>query len=148
MLFLWQNSDRIERVGHLFHTLSFFNLHFESYSLHINRTQDNVNKHPPVRDRFLKKRNDLAITCLICSFNWSYFSPLLQLVKSIRDVGWGLFKIFVSYKADWANKIVVHVDRFSPSTKRRQGCKEKTPCNVKWTRMGISNLWYTSRLRS
>lgn len=48
-----------------------------------------------------------------------------KLAKSIQDVGWGTFKTFVSYKAEWANKTVVFVDQFFPSSKLCNGCKEK-----------------------
>ena len=48
-----------------------------------------------------------------------------RLAKSIQDVGWGTFKTFVNYKAQWANKTVVFVDRFYPSSKLCHGCKEK-----------------------
>lgn len=48
-----------------------------------------------------------------------------KLAKSIQDVGWGYFKQFVTYKAEWANKRVVLINRFFPSSKRCHGCKEK-----------------------
>lgn len=48
-----------------------------------------------------------------------------RLAKSIQDVGWGTFKTFVTYKADWDNKTVVLVDKFFPSSKLCYGCKEK-----------------------
>lgn len=48
-----------------------------------------------------------------------------KLSRSIADVGWGRFKTFVSYKAEWENKKVVLIDRFFPSTKECNGCKEK-----------------------
>jgi putative transposase len=48
-----------------------------------------------------------------------------RLSRSIADVGWGIFKTFVSYKAEWANKRVVLVNRFFASSKICHGCKEK-----------------------
>lgn len=48
-----------------------------------------------------------------------------KLARSIQDVSWGLFKTFVTYKADWNNKHVVFVDRFYPSSKLCSGCHEK-----------------------
>ncbi len=48
-----------------------------------------------------------------------------RLSRSIADVGWGKFKTFVTYKAEWENKKVVIIDRFFPSTKECNGCKEK-----------------------
>lgn len=48
-----------------------------------------------------------------------------RLARSIADVGWGMFKTFITYKANWANKYVVLVDTFFPSSKMCHGCKEK-----------------------
>ncbi|HDR8085992.1 RNA-guided endonuclease TnpB family protein [Bacillus cereus] len=48
-----------------------------------------------------------------------------KLAKSIQDVGWGMFKTFVTYKAEWVNKHVVLVDTFFPSSKLCNGCKTK-----------------------
>jgi putative transposase len=48
-----------------------------------------------------------------------------KLAKSVQDVGWGLFKTFLSYKAEWDYKDVVFVDRFFPSSKNCNGCKSK-----------------------
>lgn len=48
-----------------------------------------------------------------------------KLARNIADVGWGMFKTFVSYKAMWANKTVVLVDRFFPSSRLCNGCHKK-----------------------
>ncbi|MDR7002409.1 RNA-guided endonuclease TnpB family protein [Neobacillus niacini] len=48
-----------------------------------------------------------------------------KLSRSIADVSWSMFKTFVSYKADWANKKVIPVDRFFASSKQCNGCHEK-----------------------
>lgn len=48
-----------------------------------------------------------------------------KLSKSIQDVGWGLFKTFLTYKAEWENKHLVLVDTFFPSSKLCFGCGEK-----------------------
>jgi len=48
-----------------------------------------------------------------------------KLSKSIQDVGWGMFKTFVKYKAEWSNKYVVLVDKFFPSSKLCGGCNTK-----------------------
>jgi len=50
-----------------------------------------------------------------------------KLARSIADVGWGMFKTFVSYKANWANKLLILIDRFFPSSKQCNGCKETNP---------------------
>jgi putative transposase len=48
-----------------------------------------------------------------------------RLARSIADVSWSMFKTFVSYKANWANKTVVLVDRFFASTQLCNGCHTK-----------------------
>jgi putative transposase len=48
-----------------------------------------------------------------------------KLARSIADVSWSMFKTFISYKVDWANKKVVFIDRFFASSKQCSGCKEK-----------------------
>ena len=47
-----------------------------------------------------------------------------RLAKSIQDVGWGMFRTFISYKCDWANKKYVAINRFYPSSKLCGGCEE------------------------
>ena len=44
------------------------------------------------------------------------------LSKSISDVGWGIFKLQLQYKAESAGTIIVNVDRFYPSTKTCSNC--------------------------
>jgi putative transposase len=48
-----------------------------------------------------------------------------KLARSIADVSWGMFKTFLTYKASWANKKVIFVDRFFPSSKLCHGCHTK-----------------------
>jgi putative transposase len=48
-----------------------------------------------------------------------------RLARSISDVSWSMFKTFVTYKAKWANKTVVLVDRFFASSKLCNGCNTK-----------------------
>jgi putative transposase len=48
-----------------------------------------------------------------------------RLARSIADVSWSMFQTIVSYKAMWANKTVVLVDRFFASTKLCNGCHTK-----------------------
>lgn len=50
-----------------------------------------------------------------------------RLSKAISDVGWGLFKIFLKYKARWKEKTLVFINRFYPSTKLCYCCNEKNP---------------------
>lgn len=48
-----------------------------------------------------------------------------KLARSIADVGWGMFKTFIKYKASCANKTVVLVDKLFPSSKLCNGCHTK-----------------------
>lgn len=50
-----------------------------------------------------------------------------KLSKSINDCGWGMFKQFVTYKADWYDRQVVFIDRFYPSSKMCSHCHEVNP---------------------
>jgi putative transposase len=50
-----------------------------------------------------------------------------KLAKSIHDCGWGMFKQFVTYKADWYGRQVVFIDRFYPSSKLCSDCHEVNP---------------------
>jgi putative transposase len=43
----------------------------------------------------------------------------------MEDVSWNMLKTFISYKAAWDHKKVVIIDRFFPSSKVCNGCKEK-----------------------
>lgn len=45
-----------------------------------------------------------------------------KLARSISDAGWGMFKTFVEYKADWRGKNVVMIGRFEPSSKLHNTC--------------------------
>jgi putative transposase len=45
-----------------------------------------------------------------------------KLAKSISDAGWGQFCTMLNYKAQWAGKTYVEVDRFYPSSKTCNNC--------------------------
>jgi putative transposase len=45
-----------------------------------------------------------------------------KLSKSISDVGWGQFLTMLKYKAEWAGKTYIEVDRFFPSSKTCNHC--------------------------
>ena len=59
------------------------------------------------------------------------------LAKSISDVAWGELVRQLRYKAEWAGRTLVEVDRFYPSSKRCHGCGhivEQLPLDVRvWT---------------
>ena len=57
-----------------------------------------------------------------------------KLAKSIADTSWGEFTRQLAYKADWAGRMYVEIDRFFPSSKRCSCCgfvKDKLPLNVR-----------------
>jgi putative transposase len=45
-----------------------------------------------------------------------------NLAKSISDMGWGQFCTMLKYKAEWAGKTYIEVDRFFPSSKTCNHC--------------------------
>ena len=45
-----------------------------------------------------------------------------KLAKSIGDVSWGKFIDTLTYKAEWNDKEVIHIDRFFPSSKTCHKC--------------------------
>lgn len=45
-----------------------------------------------------------------------------RLSKSVHDAGWGEFGRQLAYKAEWAGRQLVAIDRFAPSTRQCSGC--------------------------
>ena len=45
-----------------------------------------------------------------------------KLAKAISDVSWGKFIDTLTYKAEWNDKEVIHIDRFFPSSKACSSC--------------------------
>ena len=45
-----------------------------------------------------------------------------KLARSISDAGWGMFRQFATYKADWQGKSVLAIGRFEPSSKLHNTC--------------------------
>jgi putative transposase len=57
-----------------------------------------------------------------------------SLAKAISDVGWGELVRQLDYKAEWAGRQFVQIDRWYPSSKRCHGCGfvvESLPLNVR-----------------
>ncbi|MBO9484886.1 RNA-guided endonuclease TnpB family protein, partial [Salinisphaera sp. G21_0] len=57
-----------------------------------------------------------------------------KLAKHIADANWGEFVRQLQYKAEWAERQVVQIDRFFPSSKRCSGCgfvHESLPLSVR-----------------
>jgi len=48
-----------------------------------------------------------------------------KLAKSISDAGWGQFCTMLKYKAEWAGKVYIEVDRFFPSSKICSHCSHQ-----------------------
>ena len=85
--------------------------------------------HLPMRPDFLHKMSRKLVNenqvIVLEDLNVKGMIKNRRLAKSIQDVGWGYFKTYVQYKADWESKTVVFVNRFFPSSKLCNGCKEK-----------------------
>lgn len=60
-----------------------------------------------------------------------------KLASAISDVGWGMFRTFIQYKADWKGKNVLLVGKFCPSSKTCNVCgninKSLTLAEREWT---------------
>ncbi|KEQ15742.1 hypothetical protein GZ77_04115 [Endozoicomonas montiporae] len=57
-----------------------------------------------------------------------------KLAKHIADANWGEFVRQLQYKAEWAGRQVVQIDRFFPSSKRCPGCgfvHESMPLSIR-----------------
>ncbi|WP_422472855.1 RNA-guided endonuclease InsQ/TnpB family protein [Endozoicomonas sp. ALB032] len=57
-----------------------------------------------------------------------------KLAKHIADANWGEFVRQLQYKAEWAERKVVQIDRFFPSSKRCSGCgfvHESLPLSIR-----------------
>ncbi|MCW7555673.1 transposase [Endozoicomonas gorgoniicola] len=57
-----------------------------------------------------------------------------KLAKHIADANWGEFVRQLQYKAEWAERIVVQIDRFFPSSKRCSSCgfiHESLPLSIR-----------------
>ena len=57
-----------------------------------------------------------------------------RLAKSVNDAGWGEFRRQLDYKAQWAGRELVVIDRFAPSTRQCSGCghvRGAVPLNVR-----------------
>lgn len=57
-----------------------------------------------------------------------------KLAKHIADANWGEFVRQLKYKSEWADRTVVEIDRFFPSSKRCSGCgfvHESLPLSIR-----------------
>lgn len=57
-----------------------------------------------------------------------------KLSKAISQVGWGMLCTMLKYKAEWAGKVYLEIDRFFPSSKTCSHCYHKVaelPLNVR-----------------
>ena len=53
-----------------------------------------------------------------------------KLARAIQDISWGDFMVKLAYKADRANRTIIKVDRFYPSTKTCSCCGSKQPMKL------------------
>jgi putative transposase len=57
-----------------------------------------------------------------------------KLAKHIADASWGEFTRQLQYKANWAGRVYIEIDRFFPSSKRCHCCgfvSESMPLDVR-----------------
>jgi putative transposase len=45
-----------------------------------------------------------------------------NLARRIADASWAMLDTFITYKAEWQGKNVIHIPRFEPSSKRCSDC--------------------------
>lgn len=78
------------------------------------------------RKDFLHKVSDVITKQYdtICIENLSVSDMLKNhnLARSISDCGWGMFKQFLEYKAEWRGVNIVEIGRFDPSSKTCSSC--------------------------
>ncbi len=58
-----------------------------------------------------------------------------KLALAISNVGWGMLNIMLKYKAEWAGKVYMQIDRFFPSSKLHNKCLfkiDKLPLDVRF----------------
>ena len=69
-----------------------------------------------------------------------------KLALAISNVGWGMLNTMLKYKAEWAGKVYMQIDRFFPSSKLHNKCLyqiDKLPLDVrKWDcpKCGIKHI--------
>lgn len=72
-----------------------------------------------------------------------------KLARSISDAGWGMFRQFVTYKADWRGKNVLTIGRFDPSSKLHNTCgyinKDLTLSDREWLCPNCGEVVYRDR---
>ncbi|GCA94807.1 transposase, IS605 OrfB family, partial [Microcystis aeruginosa 11-30S32] len=67
-----------------------------------------------------------------------------KLSQAISDVSWGEITRQLAYKCRWYGRNYIEIDRWFPSSKRCSNCGHIALENaVKYSRMGLSNLWNT-----
>ena len=98
-----------------------------------NRYERQRLKVAKIHEKITNSRMDLihkTTSSLISDFDKIYLEDLNVkgmmknhiLAKSIGDVSWGKFIDVLTYKAEWNNKEIIHIDRFFPSSKTCHKC--------------------------
>lgn len=98
-----------------------------------NRYERQRLKVAKIHEKITNSRMDLihkTTSSLISDFDKIYLEDLNvkgmmknhRLAKSIGDVSWGKFIDVLTYKAEWNNKEIIHIDRFFPSSKTCHKC--------------------------
>ncbi len=58
-----------------------------------------------------------------------------KLALAIANVGWGMLNTMLKYKAEWAGKVYIQIDRFFPSSKLHNKCLyqiDKLPLDIRY----------------
>ena len=58
-----------------------------------------------------------------------------KLALAISNVGWGMLNTMFKYKAEWAGKVYMQIDRFFPSSKLHNKCLyriDKLPLDIRY----------------
>ncbi len=57
-----------------------------------------------------------------------------RLARSIADAGWGQFRSYLKYKAEWQGKKYIQIGRFEPTSKKCSSCQSKQEMPLKLRR--------------
>jgi len=98
-----------------------------------NRYEKQRLKVSKIHEKITNSRMDLihkTTSSLINDFDKIYLEDLNVkgmmknhiLAKAIDDVSWGKFIDVLTYKAEWNDKEIIHIDRFFPSSKTCHKC--------------------------
>jgi putative transposase len=95
-----------------------------------NHPKDFIHK---VTDAITRRYDRVCVEVLAVSNMIKNHKP----AQSISDAGWGIFGIFLKYKADWHGTTILAIGKFEPGTKLPNNCgyihKDLTLTDRQWT---------------